>query len=267
MSISPHTTGSAGAQSVLWGARARDWADLMEGQMRPLYQAVLDATDIGPGTELLDAGCGAGLAAHLAAARGAVVSGIDATAELLAIARERVPTGEFIQGDLEALAYPDDTFDAVTGFNSFQYAAEPQRALAEARRVARAGTPVAVATWAVPERCEAAVYLAALKTLLPPAPPNAPGPFALSAPGRLEDLVSAAGLTPGDADEVRCEWTWPDLETALRALLSSGPAVRAIETSGEDGVRAGIASAIEPFRQPDGGYRIGSAFRYLIATT
>ena len=266
MSISSQTTGSGQVQSALWGARARDWAELLECQARPLYEAVLDAIDANRGTELLDAGCGAGLAAQLAAARGAVVSGLDATPELLEIARERVLGGEFTHGDLEALPYPDDTFDAVTGFNSFQYAANPQRALTEARRVARPDAPVAIVTWAVPERCQAAAYLAALKPLLPPAPPDAPGPFALSAPGRLEDLARAARLTPGNAAEVPCDWIYPDLNTALRALLSPGPAVKAIQTSGEDAVRAGIQTAIAPFRQTNGGYRIGSAFRYLIAT-
>ena len=88
------TGGSAGVQSDLWGARAREWC-VMEAQMRPLYETVLERVGVGQGTELLDAGCGAGLAAQLAAQRGAVVSGLDATSALLAIAAERVPSGEF----------------------------------------------------------------------------------------------------------------------------------------------------------------------------
>ena len=55
--------------------------------------------------------------------------------------------------DLESLPYRDDAFDGVVGFNSFQYATNPRRALEQARRVARAGAPVVIATWAVPERC------------------------------------------------------------------------------------------------------------------
>ncbi|MGI8572272.1 MAG: class I SAM-dependent methyltransferase [Solirubrobacteraceae bacterium] len=265
MSTSSSTTGSAQVQSQLWGARARDWAEVQEGQVRPLYEAVLDKLGVGDGTELLDAGCGAGLAAQIAAGRGAVVSGFDATSELLEIARERVPNGEFAQGDLESLQYGDSSFDAVAGFNSFQYALDPRGALQEARRVARPGSPVAIATWAVPERCEAAVYLAALKPLLPPAPPGAPGPFALSAPGALEQLAQDAGLSPEDDGEVACRWQYPDLDTALRALLSAGPAIKAIQTSGEDAVRVAVERAIAPFRDASGAYSIGSAFRYLIA--
>jgi SAM-dependent methyltransferase len=260
------TTGSAEIQRQLWGARAHDWATAQEHQVANLYEVVLDQLGVGEETELLDAGCGAGLAAQIAARRGAAVTGLDATVELLEIARERVPHGRFTAGDLEALPYPDDAFDAITGFNSFQYAANPRAALEQARRVARPGARVAIITWAVPERCEAAVYLAALKPLLPPAPPNAPGPFALSTPGALEQLATAAGLTPQDADEVDCPWTYPDLDTALRGLMSAGPAVKAIQTSGETVVRAAIETAIAQFRDHRGGYTIGSAFRYMIAT-
>ena len=113
---------------------------------------------------------------------------------------------------------------------------------------------------------EAAVYLAALGPLMPPPPPGAPGPFALSAPGALEGLATEAGLTPGDAAEVSCPWTFPDLESALTALLSSGPAIKAIRSAGEAAARDAVTAAIEPFRQPSGGYVIGSAFRYLITT-
>ncbi len=259
------TDGSAAVQSDLWGERAREWC-AMEAQMRPLYETVLERVGIGNGTELLDAGCGAGLAAQLAAQRGAVVSGFDATPALLAIAAERVPNGDFAAGDLESLPYRDDSFDAVVGFNSFQYAARPRVALEQARRVARSGAPVVIATWAVPERCEAAAYLAALGPLMPPPPPGAPGPFALSAPGGLERLATEAGLTPVDAAEVSCPWTFADLESALTGMLAAGPAIKAIRFTGEAAARDAVAASIEPFRQPSGGYVIGSAFRYLVTS-
>ncbi len=266
MSTSQAVTGSAAVHRQLWGIRAQDWAAAMEGQLRPLFVAVLGRIGIGQGSEVLDAGCGAGLAAQLAARRGALVTGLDATPELLEIARGRVPNGEFRGGDLEALPFADGSFDAVVGFNSFQYAETPRIALSEARRVARPGAPVAIATWAVPERCPAAVYLAALKPLMPPAPAGAPGPFALSAPGALEELAAAAGLAPGDADEVAFSWTYADDGSALRGLLASGPAVKAIQTSGEQAVADAALAAIAQFADGAGGYRIGSAFRYLVTT-
>jgi ubiquinone/menaquinone biosynthesis C-methylase UbiE len=142
------TTGSSQAQSKLWGPRARDWSEAMEPQMRPLFEAVLERVAVGEGTVLLDAGCGAGLASQIAAERGGKITGLDATPELLEIARVRVPNGEFLRGDLQSLPFADNTFDAVVGFNSFQYAADPRAALAEAQRTARPGSPVAIATGA-----------------------------------------------------------------------------------------------------------------------
>jgi SAM-dependent methyltransferase len=138
-----------------------------------------DRVGVQHGTVYLDAGCGAGLAAWMAAARGTNVTGI---------ARTRVPGGDFRLGDLESLPFGDGEFDVVTGFNSFQYAGNSGIALGEAKRVARSGASVAIMTWGTPDGMEAASLVTALKPLLPAPPPGAPGPFALS------DDVCAAWL-------------------------------------------------------------------------
>ena len=92
-------------------------------------------------------------------------------ARAAAHARTRVPGAEIIQGELEQLPYDDASFDVVTGFNSFQYAARPEVALAEARRAVRPGGRVLLLNWAPAELCEAAGYLMALGALMPPPPP------------------------------------------------------------------------------------------------
>src|SRR6476660_6365384 len=91
------------AHGRLWGVRARDWADFQEGTVRPVFQAVLDRARVGPGARYLDAGCGSGMAAEMAAARGAQGSGVDAAEAMRSIARARVPAGDFREGDLEEL--------------------------------------------------------------------------------------------------------------------------------------------------------------------
>ncbi len=260
------TTGSAVRQGELWGARAADWAEVQEGMVRPLFEAVLQAIRVGPGTRLLDVGCGAGGAATIAASRGATVFGLDASQPLLDIARRRVPGGQFRHGDLEFLPYDAASFDAIVGFNSFQYAADPTKALREARRVARPGAPIVIATWGRPEDCQAAATLVALKPLMPPPPPGSGGPFALSDEAVLRDFAARAGLTPTEVADVACPWIYPDLETALRGQLSAGPMVLAMRTSGEARVRETLQQAIEPFRTASGGYRIENKFRYVIAT-
>jgi SAM-dependent methyltransferase len=249
----------------LWGARARDWADFQEGTVRPVFEAVLERTRVGPGTRYLDAGCGSGMAAELAAARGADVSGIDAAEAMLSIARSRVPGGDFRRGDLEDLPFADESFDVVTGFNSFQYAGNPVAALREAGRVARRGGFVVITTFGDPGGMEVVALLTALKPLLPPPPPGAPGPFALSDETALRRFATDAGLQPVDVFDVDSPWIYADEAAALRGLTSTGNAVRAMEHVSEDVVTEAYAKAIAAFRQPGGGVRASAWFRCLLA--
>ena len=122
---------TADVNGPFWGARARDWADLHECNFRALYEAVFRRLDVTEGTKVLDVGCGAGLGAETAAMLGAQIAALDASDELLTIARERLPEGDVRFGDLEELPFADKSFDVVTGFNSFQYAGNPEVALGE----------------------------------------------------------------------------------------------------------------------------------------
>jgi SAM-dependent methyltransferase len=257
--------GSADVQGALWGAAPQDWAEVQEPTGAPIYEAAFDALGVGNGTRLLDVGCGSGYALLLAAKRGATVSGFDASSGLLGVARSRLPEADVRQGDLEELPYPDDAFDAVTAFNSVQYATDPVHGLREIRRVAVPGAPVAVATWGDPERCDGRAIIAAIGALLPPPPPGAGGPFALAAPGALEALVESAGLTAERAIEVPTPFTYPDIATAQRANLAAGPTRIAIDQVGVDRVREAFRTALEPFVQPDGSVRLDNVFRVVIA--
>jgi SAM-dependent methyltransferase len=232
---------------------------------RSVHQTALERTGVRDGTRYLDVGCGAGMAAQLAAARGAQVSGIDAAETLLGIARRRTPAGDFRRGDLEELPFNDDSFDVVTAFNSLQYAGNPTMALREARRVTRPGGLVVIATWGDPEGMDVATVVAVLGPLLPPPPPNAPGPFALSAESALRRFAVEAGLEPVEVFDVDSPFVYPDEATAIRGLNSSGVAARAMEHASEEAVTQAHRAAIAPFRQPDGSYRIAGTCRCLLA--
>jgi SAM-dependent methyltransferase len=253
-------------QGELWGARARDYADFQEPQCRPLYEDALRRAGIGAGSAVLDVGCGPGGFCRLAAEAGATVTGIDAARTLIDIARATVPAGRFAVGDLQFLPYDDDSFDLVTGFNSFQYAADPVAALAEARRVAKPGAIVHALVWGRAEHTELATVLSALRPLLPPAPPDAPGPFALSYPGALEALVERSGLTPTDDGYIQVTFDYPDEERLLRGNRANGPVVLAERTSGEAAVIDTAREAFAPFRTSWGAYRIETEWRYVTAT-
>ena len=247
----------------LWGERACDWAELQEPMTRPVYEAVFQRIVVGAQTNYLDVGCGSGLAAQLAAERGAKVTGVDAAENLLAIAQSRLPNGQFRVADLEELPFADNTFDVVTGFNSFQFAANPDTALAQAKRVAKSSAAVVIVTWGKPEGMQYAKLIGALKPLVPPPPPGTPGPFALSDERALREFAAKAGLAPMEVVDVDLTFHYADLPTALRGSTSSGTAIRAAELSSDDAVRKAYSDALEQFRQADGSYRIGATFRCL----
>jgi SAM-dependent methyltransferase len=258
--------GTAKEQAGLWGPGARDWSDYNEPMCTPFYEAVLDATAVGPGTRLLDVGCGGGFAMLLAARRGATVSGIDAAAALLDIVRERVPGAPLAVADLEdPLPFDAGEFDVVTAFNSVQYAADPVAALKNMSHVTKPGGLITVVVWGPPAQCESGVLFTELGPLMPPAPPDAPGAIAWSEDGQLERLADTAGLTPLAVKDVPNPLIYPDLATAVRTQLSSGPAHAAIQHSGLPAVRGALTRAFAGSRKPDGSYRQENVFRYLVA--
>jgi SAM-dependent methyltransferase len=263
--IATTQSGTAEVQGRLWSVNAADWAERHEQYTEPAYVAALDALGVGEGTRLLDVGCGAGRALRLAADRGAEVTGIDAAPGLLAYARRRVPGATIVEGELQTLPFVDDAFDAVTGFNSFQYAADPVAALREAARVTAPGGRVLMVVWSPPEMCELAPHLQSLGALMPPPPPGAPGPFALCGRDALDDVFDAAGLTVDRVADVPCTYAYPDTATAVAALTSPGPVVRIAEHAGADAVRADVEAFLAGHVRPDGGYAILNPFRYSLS--
>ena len=248
-----------------WGRRARDWADLAEPSNRPLFVEVLEQLGTREGTTLLDIGCGSGYAAAMASVLGAEVTGVDITPELLAIARERVAAATFIRGGMDALPFPDAAFDVAVGFNAFPFAEDPERAVAEAARVVRAGGLVAATTFAEPERNESTALHLALEPLRAGSGAAAHLPYGLSAPGGLEQLLASAGLEPVTSGEVPLSWTHEEADGAIRAVLASGGGAMAIDAAGEPAARAALAEAVRPFTGADGRVMMRNVFRYAIA--
>jgi SAM-dependent methyltransferase len=256
--------GSATVQGQLWGTGPDDWAEVIEPLLRPVHLAALAALAPLSGLSLLDAGCGAGLALRLAAEQGARVSGLDASAALLDVARGRLPDADLRVGDIEELPYDDATFDVVTAYNSIQYASDPKTAVAELGRVARPGGRVVIEVWGEAARCETEVFFARLKELAPP-PPGTAAPLAVSEPGVVEGLLTAAGLESYAAGEAGCPFIFPDLDAGWRGQCSAGPLQRVIQMVGAETVRKAFDEVHARYRQPDGSYRQENVFRYVIA--
>ena len=232
--------GSAEVQGELWGRDPQTWARFQESQMRPIYDATLDALEPLAGLALLNAGCGAGLALRLAADRGAVVSGLDASAPLLEVARDRTPQASLRAGDIQALPYDDAGFDVVTSFNAIQYAADPAAAVAQLARVCRPGGQVAIGVWGDPGRCQTEALFARLRSLAPP-PPGTPAPLAVSDSGVVEGLLEKAGLTVSGGGEAPVSFCYADHEQAWTAHVSAGPLQKVVEIAGPERRPAGPA--------------------------
>lgn len=256
--------GSANIQGDLWGREPGDWAELQEVLHAPLWEAMFDATGVAHGSRVLDAGCGGGGASVLAARRGALVSGLDASEPLVEVARNRIPEGDFRVGDLETLPFADGSFDAVIAASSVQYAEDRVAALRELARVTAADGLISVGLWSTPDRVDYRVVFAAVRDALPE-PPQGDGPFGLSEPGILEGLIEAAGMRVISNGEADCPFTYRDSETFWKANISAGPLQGVMEIVGEDELRTAVMESAEPYRTDDGGFRFENAFRYVTA--
>jgi SAM-dependent methyltransferase len=254
-------------QRALWGTEPRDWAELAERENEPLFKRVLDAANVATGTRLLDVGCGSGLLCELAAARGADVAGIDITPGLLQIAREHVPAGDFREGDMSVLPFPDASFDAVTGVNSFQFAPAPGQAFAEAARVLRGGGRLVAAAFAEPERNDGTVMHLAMKQLIVEVEGEEDGyaPYALSAEAGLVAAVTDAGLLMAESVEVGVDWRYADSAVTLRSMFASAGGARAVRAVGRERVEAALVTAMQQFKGEDGAVTMHNLFRYVVA--
>ena len=106
-------------------------------------RAMLDLMGELRGARILDVGCGDGLLACIAAARGALATGVDANPAMLTAARRRaeeeVVKASFVEGRAERLPFPDGGFDVVSAVTALCLVADAKLAFREMARVLRPG--------------------------------------------------------------------------------------------------------------------------------
>jgi SAM-dependent methyltransferase len=255
--------GSGQRWGPLWGARPADWA-LSEDQQTPTYEAALERVGLEPGQSVLDIGCGVGSFLRLVADRGGHAFGLDASEALIELARDRLPEADLRVGEMEAIPYDDDSFDVVTGFNSFFFANDVIAAVREAGRVAKLGAPVVIQVWGPHSKNDLEAMKEIARPFFPPRPAAAPPEPDYSAPGVLEEIATRAGLTPERTFDASWAFEFSDDESMARALIApAGLAVLVGEREPE--FKQALIDGLAPYRTTGGGYRLSNSYHYLIA--
>ncbi|MGW7423786.1 methyltransferase domain-containing protein [Streptomyces sp. NPDC054813] len=268
------------APRVNLGARARDWSEIQERMLVPLYETVHERLEVGPATRLLGLRCGSGLALLMAAARGAVVTGVDSSPERLALARERLQPEPVLGARARGRAArvvegrPADAVDAhapsynlITAFDPIGCLAGDAEGLggllAEATPSAERGAAVVLVGWGPPERCATSSVLRVAAKLADPL--RSAGSWRPACRDDLEEVAQRAGLRMDGSGRVSCPFGYADADSAVRGLLSTGLFDAAIAATDQEQVGKELTEALHPHQRPDGTVWMPNVFRYLIA--
>lgn len=222
-----------------------------------MHAAVLEATAVGPGTTLLDLGCGTGVFARAATDRGARVTGIDLDPVAVARAAAEVPEGVFVVGD--AQEPPSWQFDVVAAVQLLMHVADPVAVLAAA---GRAGAVVAATVWGREEECDMRVFGEALAPWLGQRPRSGPS---TTEPTRLRAVTEQAGLDLERVEQVVCPFHYADEEELLGSLFDSALGRAVGRRAGPVALRKAVLDRLAPYRTAAGGYRLENVFRVLVA--
>jgi ubiquinone/menaquinone biosynthesis C-methylase UbiE len=218
-----------------WGTRA----EAIRAMGMPVSVWMVDSLALHPGQKVLELAAGPGDTGFLAAELiepGGVLICSDAAEGMLAVARARAAAlgagnVEFIRLELEWIDLPTASVDALLCRWGLMFALDPAAALSEFRRVLRPGGRLALAAWDAAEQNPwATMPTRALMQHGHVEPPDstAPGPFVLSAPGRLRELIEAAGFTEVVVETVEIARSGITVEEYIAQTLDiSGPFAQA----------------------------------------
>ena len=249
----------------------------LDAMLEPVTDVLVGAIDARRGERILDIGCGSGDLSRLIAARGASVIGVDIAEPMIEAARQsQEGEVEFLVAD--AADYRAETpFDAAVSRFGVMFFADPPDAFANIRANLAKGGRLVFACWNAPERNQwAMVPAAAVKPLLPEAPPpdpHAPGPFAFADDARVRSILEAAGFDDIAiaAHEGPIELTaGGGLEDATDFACQIGPGAYAIGQLPEEDrpkARSAIREALAPHVAEDGSLSLPGAIWIVEART
>ena len=204
--------------------------------IQPVADLLCEAVDLQAGWRVIDVACGSGNAAIAAARCGADAVGIDYVPALLARGRRRVDAEgldvSLLEGDAEAIPFPDASFDAALSVFGSMFAPDHRRAAAELARVTRPGGRIGLATW----RPDGFIgeMLKVVAAHVPP-PAGVASPLLWGTQGYLEEIFAGELLTL-TCTERTFTWRFRSAEAFVDYFRAYyGPTLKAFEAVGDDG--------------------------------
>ena len=198
-------------------AQREAWASFVPVEVTTIIPAAKLVTfaQVSSGKKVLDVACGTGVVAVTAARRGAIVSGLDLSPVLIERARHNADLAgvriDFIDGDAEALPYPDASFDIVLSQFGHIFAPRPHVALSEMLRVLKVGGRLAFSTWP-PEHFPARMFT--ILAEFAPASPDVEQPAAPALWGDPNIVRQRLGAAVSGLTFARATLTAPALSLA-----------------------------------------------------
>jgi SAM-dependent methyltransferase len=250
-----------------WGKRAEH----VRAFGMPVSAWMVEHAGLRPGMRVLELAAGPGdtgfLAAELIEPGGTLVCS-DASDTMLQIARARArelgiaDMVEFKRVELEWIDLGTASVDAVLCKWGLMFSVDPETSLREARRVLRPGGRIALAVWDQPEfnpwstiTTDALVELGYTE----PTDRDAPGQFALAKPGRLAEVMAAAGFVDVVIETVDPSRAWGSVDEWVEETndLSSvfGEVYEPLSADQREAVRQKIAALAKPYTGADGWIR------------
>jgi SAM-dependent methyltransferase len=210
-------------------------------------EQLCDAVDMRANQDVLDVATGSGNTAIAAARRFTRVTGVDFVPALLDRGRQRAAveglTIEFVEGDAQALPFPDDSFDVVLSTFGVMFAPDQPLAAAELRRVLRPGGTIGLSNW-VPDGAVGDMFRMTSKHN--PPPPGLIPPVMWGTHERLAELFPGASI---ELTSRVVRVTMPSIDFWLDYFRTYfGPTVKAFEAVGEAGADA-LAADMRAFAE------------------
>lgn len=214
------------AQPLPWDLVADGYADELVPVFERFAERALEIGAVVAGSQVVDVAAGPGTLALVAAQRGAEVTAVDFSAEMIAQLRARaaargVASVRAVIGDGEALQLPDAAFDAAFSLFGVIFFHDRARGLRELARVLRSGGRAVVSSWPPLDRAPVlATVFASLRRHLPDLPIGVGSP-PLGDPDAIRAELGAAGLADVDVEEVTVGHDFPSMADAWRSISRS----------------------------------------------